>query len=306
MSWSPLTHRRLLELRDLKDHLVSERNCAAFSCRPPSLSAHHLLPLLSPVKFDVIVVDDTVPSVELAEVPISELAASVCFVFLWVGEGDSVDRGRQLLQECWGCLLCEELCWIKPSSAPQEVGSLQLLRHRKEHCLLGMRGRARRSQDGHLVHCNIASDILWDVPDPQYPRLKPASLQRLAEHLCLGRRRLHLLGEPTKGGMHPESVLRAGWVTVSPAAPPSTHTFQADAFHSSLLESAPAKTDPWRADPMTTHHWNPYLLGSTEKIEELRPRTPPPGCGESQVPKHLRTYQHRKGNRRGRSWSVQL
>lgn len=75
-----------------------------------------------------------------------------------------------------------------------------------EHCLMGIKGTVRRSNDGWFVHCNIDTDVMvWDG-DAQDPLLKPPEYQSMIENFCLGTRRLHLYGSPHS--------LRRGWLTV--------------------------------------------------------------------------------------------
>ncbi len=56
----------------------------------------------------------------------------------------------------------------------------------------------RRSVDGDFIHANVDIDlIISEEPDPDSgldPRTKPEEIFLVAEHFCLGRRRLHLFG----------------------------------------------------------------------------------------------------------------
>ncbi len=81
---------------------------------------------------------------------------------------------------------------------------------------MGMRGTARRSTDGHLIHCNVDTDVIlaeepadgsvfWgtcfsyilgisQTIHPELGTAKPDELYYLIERFSLGRRRLQLFG----------------------------------------------------------------------------------------------------------------
>lgn len=64
----------------------------------------------------------------------------------------------------------------------------------------------RRSVDGDFIHANVDIDlIIAEEPSVgEDPRKKPEEIFLIAEHFCLGRRRLHLFGR--------EDTIRPGWV----------------------------------------------------------------------------------------------
>ena len=72
----------------------------------------------------------------------------------------------------------------------------------KEHCLMGIKGTVRRSTDGDFIHANVDIDLIIDE-EPEVGSLdKPVEMFHIAEHFCLGRRRLHVFGR--------DSCLRCG------------------------------------------------------------------------------------------------
>ncbi|VUZ52523.1 unnamed protein product, partial [Hymenolepis diminuta] len=79
-------------------------------------------------------------------------------------------------------------------------------------------------------------------------RDKPTEIFHIIEHFCLGRRRLHLFGR--------DSTLRAGWLTVG-------------------SELSASNFDPQVYAGYFTRKPNGHLVGSTEEIERLRPKSPP-------------------------------
>ena len=115
---------------------------------------------------------------------------------------------------------------------------------------MGIKGTVRRSQDSNFIHTNIDIDlIITEEPDYGVPD-KPQDIFRIIERFCLGRRRLYLFGR--------DSTVRPGWVTVGPDLTLASN-FDPVAYKSYFA-----------ADPSS------ILTGSNERIETLRPKTPPP------------------------------
>ena len=73
---------------------------------------------------------------------------------------------------------------------------------------MGIKGTVRRSTDGDFIHANVDIDLIIDE-EPEVGSLdKPVEMFHIAEHFCLGRRRLHVFGR--------DSSLRPGWLTIGP------------------------------------------------------------------------------------------
>ncbi|KAL8279215.1 hypothetical protein RQP46_008471 [Phenoliferia psychrophenolica] len=147
---------------------------------PPTYSETEVTPTsladLAPHRFDVILISPpaSVTFEELRAFDLGKAAATPGFVWLWVGSG--------------------------------------VFTPTVEHCLMGIRGTVRRSNDPWFVHCNVDTDVLVWEGDSSDPELKPPELQSLIENFCLGTRRLHLFGSPHS--------LRRGWLTVGPSFQP--------------------------------------------------------------------------------------
>ena len=123
------------------------------------------------------------------------------------------------------------------------------LQRTKEHCLMGIKGTVRRSTDGDFIHANVDIDLIIDEePDPGSLE-KPIEMFRIIEHFCLGMRRLHIFGR--------DSTIRPGWLTIGPMLTMSNFD---QALYKSYFEKG------------TT-------TGCTERIENLRPKSPPPKAG---------------------------
>lgn len=110
---------------------------------------------------------------------------------------------------------------------------------------MGIKGTVKRSQDSSFIHTNIDIDlIISEEPDEGCPD-KPEEIFNIIEHFCLGRRRLYLFGR--------DNTLRHGWLSVGPDL--SDSNFNKELFKG-LFSSG-------------------NLTGTTDRIELLRPKTPP-------------------------------
>ncbi|CAG8559922.1 7548_t:CDS:2, partial [Paraglomus brasilianum] len=241
---------KLKELTKLKNSLVATRST------PPTylktdLRAFDLKSLGT--KFDVILID---PPLEdyCRRSPIvagtEDVAATPSFIFIWSGDSEGLDRGRQLLLK-WGYRRCEDIVWIKTNKSwegSRFIEPRSVLQRTKEHCIMGIKGTVRRSTDGHFIHCNVDTDVIISEEPPFGSLNKPEELYHIIEHFCLGRRRLELFGE--------DSNIRPGWLTIGSEL--SSSNFNIDTYTSYFAEP------------------NSYLLGSTAEIESLRPKSPPP------------------------------
>jgi hypothetical protein len=113
---------------------------------------------------------------------------------------------------------------------------------------MGIRGTVRRSVDSDFIHANVDIDlIITEEPEWGDPN-KPIELYHIIEHFCLGRRRLHLFAR--------ESTIRRGWLSVGSEI--STSNFD-KRIYKSYFET-----------PL------PVLENISERIEQLRPKSPPP------------------------------
>jgi mRNA (2'-O-methyladenosine-N6-)-methyltransferase len=112
---------------------------------------------------------------------------------------------------------------------------------------MGIKGTVRRSTDAAFIHTNIDIDlIISEEPEDGSPK-KPNEIFNIIEHFCLGKRRLYLFGR--------EDSIRPGWLTVGPAL--SDTYFDRELFRSSFETGSG------------------ILTGTSDRIEILRPRTPP-------------------------------
>ena len=119
----------------------------------------------------------------------------------------------------------------------------------QEHCLMGIKGTVRRSTDGDFIHANVDIDLVIAEEEIHGSDEKPLEIFHIIEHFCLGRRRLHLFGKDT--------TTRHGWLTIGPWM--TSSNFDPELYNSYFNKEP-----------------NGFLTGSTEEIERLRPKSPPP------------------------------
>ncbi|XP_024520156.1 methyltransferase-like protein 14 homolog [Selaginella moellendorffii] len=279
---------KLKELVTRKDSLIAER------ATPPmylqcDLKTQALGPELFGTKFDVILVDPPweeyvrrAPGVEdslewwtfeeILNLRIEAIADTPSFIFLWVGDAEGLDQGRQCLKK-WGFRRCEDICWVKTNkqnpSPPLRHDSNTLFQHSKEHCLMGIKGTVRRSSDGHIIHANVDTDVIISEEPPFGSVAKPEELYHIIEHFALGRRRLELFGE--------DHNIRAGWVTIGKSL--TSSNFSSQTYTRYFADS---EGNVWQGGRGNPQPEAPHLLGTTNEIEALRPKSPPPRAQQPQ------------------------
>lgn len=256
---------KLKELIRLKDDLISK------TATPPmylkcDLRQQGSLRQLD-CKFDVILIDPPLEEYQrtqgvtktkfwswddIMHLEIEEIAAPRSFIFLWCGSSDGLDLGRQCLRK-WGFRRCEDICWIKTNrnniGHNKNLEPKAIFQRTKEHCLMGIRGTVRRSTDGDFIHSNVDIDLIISEEPPYGTYEKPDEIFHIIEHFCLGRRRLHVFGRDT--------TIRPGWLTIGPEL--TNSNFNSDLYKDYFIRNP-----------------NDYLTGCTDRIEALRPKSPPP------------------------------
>ncbi|KAL1465198.1 hypothetical protein WDU94_004787 [Cyamophila willieti] len=253
---------KLRELIKLKDDLIAETatppmylKCDVRECDLKELN----------VKFDVIHIEPPLEEYQrtlgvtnmqcwswdqIMQLEIGEVSAARSFVFLWCGSSEGLDQGRNCLRK-WGFRRCEDICWIRTNASnpghSKNIEAKAVFQRTKEHCLMGIKGTVRRSTDGDFIHANVDIDLIISE-EMEYGSLeKPVEIFHIMEHFCLGRRRLHIFGR--------DSTIRPGWLTIGPDL--TNSNFNADTYASYFI--------------------NGYIsTGCTERIEALRPKSPPP------------------------------
>ena len=198
---------------------------------------------------------------EISNLRIDQISETCCFLFLWVGAGEGLDKGRQLLKK-WSFRRCEDIVWIKTNKMNFSKKTYQddensLLQHTKEHCLVGIKGAVKRGVDGHFIHANIDTDVIVGEEPPQGSTEKPEELYRIIERFCMGRKRIELFGD--------DRNKRPGWLTLGKNI--SSTNFNLDEYNNFFKGDL--------CYPEVEGYEGGRYVGSTQEIENLRPRSPP-------------------------------
>ncbi|CAF1417041.1 unnamed protein product [Adineta steineri] len=256
---------KLQELIRLKDEHINKTSPPPMYLRCDLLANNFTLSSLE-CEFDVILIEPPLEEYkrtsgihfdryvtwdEVMKLDVESVAAQRSFVFLWCGSAEGLDQGRACLKK-WGFRRCEDICWVKTNRANSRpaltLESGSIFQRTKEHCLMGIRGTVRRSVDSDFIHANVDIDlIITEEPEWGDPN-KPIELYHIIEHFCLGRRRLHLFAR--------ESTIRRGWLSVG------------SEICTSNFDKRIYKT--YFENPL------PQLENISERIEQLRPKSPPP------------------------------
>lgn len=133
------------------------------------------------------------------------------------------------------------------------------LQRTTEHCLVGIKGAVRRSYDIHLIHANLDTDVIIAEETEQniYDNNKPEELYKIIEKFCLGRRKIELFGTNRN--------IRNGWLTLGKHI--DTTLFNKEEY-TGWFEGDIA----W---PEATSYVGGKYMGTTNEIENLRPKSPP-------------------------------
>ena len=232
-------------------------------------------------KFDVILIDPPLPEYyrraksfgvdlapfepwtfdEIQNLRVDLIADNCCFLFLWVGSSEGLDKGRELLKN-WNFRRCEDIVWIKTNKLNfTKMANLDnednLLQHTKEHCLVGIKGAIKRGIDSHFIHANIDTDVIVDEEPPQASTQKPVELYRVIERFCMGRKRIELFGE--------DRNKRSGWLTLGNSL--SNSNFNLEKYNNYFKGDL--------CYPDVQGYEGGRYIGCSMEIEGLRPRSPP-------------------------------
>lgn len=273
---------KLKELIRLKDELIARTATPPMYLKCDLHQSGQLRQL--DCKFDVILIDAPLEEYQrtqgvtktkfwswdsIMHLEIEEIAAPRSFIFLWCGSSDGLDLGRLCLRK-WGFRRCEDICWIKTNKNNighnKNLEPKAIFQRTKEHCLMGIRGTVRRSTDGDFIHSNVDIDLIISEEPPYGTYDKPDEIFHIIEHFCLGRRRLHIFGR--------DSTIRPGWLTVGPDLTNSN-------FNSELYKDYFSRDN------------NDYLTGCTDRIEALRPKSPPPKGAVVNIPTSIHSFRKR-------------
>lgn len=109
------------------------------------------------------------------------------YIFLWV-TGRAMELGRECLK-LWGYDQCDELIWVKTNQLQRLIRTGRTghwLNHGKEHCLIGVKGKASNINNG--LDCDV---LVAEVRSTSH---KPDEIYGLIERLSPGARKIELFG----------------------------------------------------------------------------------------------------------------
>lgn len=218
---------KLQKLFRLKEQQISEHATAPYGCR---ISIDEMIPTLNSwihrnhIVFDVVMIgcltDNQFIYPLLTQLPIDRLISKPGFLFIW-GSARKISELTKLLQnQNWAKKFrkSEELVFIpvdrnSPFYPGLDHDDESLFERMQWHCWMCITGTVRRSTDGHLIHCNIDTDLTIETKDTQKTAV-PVHLYKVAENFSTATRRLHII--PARTGEEIPVKVRPGWVIMSP------------------------------------------------------------------------------------------
>lgn len=156
----------------------------------------------------------------LTQLPLDKLISKPGFLFIWANSQKINELTKLLNNEIWAKKFrrSEELVFVPiDKKSPFYPGLDQddetLMEKMQWHCWMCITGTVRRSTDGHLIHCNVDTDLSIETKDTTNGAV-PSHLYRIAENFSTATRRLHII--PARTGYETPVKVRPGWVIVSP------------------------------------------------------------------------------------------
>jgi N6-adenosine-specific RNA methylase IME4 len=210
--------------------------------------------------FDVIFIggclDYEVDGRALSMLPIGQITPRPSVLFLWVSN-PMLEQGRQALEN-WGFRRSEDIVYFTMSQNslhfPKGLASdpNDCVIKTTWHCLLGLKGTLRRSEDFDLINCNVDTDVIMQSP-AERPNIVPEAIYEIIENFCLMSRRVHII--PGRAAISKPVRARPGWVIMSPDI---------------LLDNLDSASAYFQASLNPSHR-----IPVDAEIDALRPRTPP-------------------------------
>lgn len=254
---------RLERLHELKRAHFKANAVPALGVRvPPSSMLSTLNSWLETdanTNFDVVLIggclDDgmAISEKQLESLPIPQLTPKPSILLIWVPQRQ-IDLAHRLMHN-WGFRRSEDIAFFPrskssvfmPKRTAAQVESSVLI-PTSWHCILGLKGTLRRSEDNALINCNVDTDVIIEK-ESTLPGIVPLELYSIIENFTSMARRLHIIP-----GYAPEDKpvrIRNGWVIVSPDI--GLDNFRLKAYNGR----------------------NPRRAPFNKEVDELRPKTPP-------------------------------
>ncbi|CAH6718474.1 karyogamy protein Kar4p [[Candida] jaroonii] len=200
----------------------------------------------------------------LKELPLLKLCSKPGFLFIWTTV-DEIESLTTILNQNYGKKFrrSEELVFLPVNKNsifyPQQDYS-RLFENQQWNCWMCITGTVRRSNDQHLIHCNIDTDLQFENESLVSYNAVPNSVYKIAENFSNFNRRLHII--PYELGKTPIK-LRHGWVILSPDV--LLNNFNPLDYETQLQSKSLINYKNNQVQ---------YLVGQTKEIEDLRPKSP--------------------------------
>ncbi|AAS54108.1 AFR736Cp [Eremothecium gossypii ATCC 10895] len=218
---------KLQKLFQLKEKQVAKHATTPYGCR---VDIDDMVPTLSrwiqrdKLVFDVVMIgclsDNQFIYPLLTQLPINKLVSKPGFLFIWASAQKINELTRLLNNEGWAKKFrrSEEFVFVPVNKeSPFYPGLDQddepLFDKMQWHCWMCITGTVRRSTDGHLIHCNVDTDLAIETDATQNGAV-PCHVYKVAENFSTATRRLHII--PARTGSENPVRLRPGWVIMSP------------------------------------------------------------------------------------------
>lgn len=211
--------------------------------------------------FDVVLIGgcldngNAISDSDLERLPIPRLTPKPSILLLWVSN-HQLDLAHHLMKQ-WGFRRSEDIAFFPNSKSSvfmprcsASCAESSVFQSASWHCILGLKGTLRRSEDNTLINCNVDTDVIIEK-EHTLPGIVPLELYSVIENFTSMARRVHIV--PGYSSLDKPVRLKPGWVVVSPDI---------------LLDNFKVKSYNAR---------NPRKAPFHKEIDELRPKTPPGG-----------------------------
>lgn len=221
---------KLQRLFQLKERQAQSYACTPFGAR---VDIDNMIPTLNKwivkdrLVFDVIMIGSLTENQFiyplLAKLPLDKLCSKPGFLFIWASAQKINELSRLLNSDSWTKKFrrSEELVFVPVNKEspyyPNKTSTDEesLFEKMQWHCWMCITGTVRRSTDGHLIHCNVDTDLsIENEEDNNKNLVVPNHIYKVAENFSSANRRLHII--PSRSGFNNPVKPRRGWVIMSP------------------------------------------------------------------------------------------
>lgn len=218
---------KLQKLFQIKEQQVFQHATTPFGCKA---TVDQMVPTLNhwiqkdKLTFDVVMIgcltDNQFIYPLLTQLPLDKLVSKPGFLFIWASAQKISELTRLMNNELWAKKFrrSEELVFVpvdkkSPFYPGLDQDDTTLFEKMQWHCWMCITGTVRRSTDGHLIHCNVDTDLSIETEQTRDGAV-PSHLYKVAENFSTATKRLHII--PSRTGFEKPVRLRPGWVIMSP------------------------------------------------------------------------------------------